>query len=230
MDNVQEKSFRYKGSIDDIKRESGIVTIAISKFDVEDYAGDIVRKGAFAKSFADMSRIKHCVDHYQDLDHVVGTPRKGWETDEYAMVESALILGTTKGHDIFEYYKHCADEGRAVEHSYCYRTLQRNHNSDIAGEDIAELELRREYSTVLAGCNPFTPAIDVKGLITIDQVIDYQNNLINLLRKCDFTDVGGKKIEGIVDSLKSALAMIEEKQTINPAPKEIIDIMRKSFL
>ena len=111
---MEDKIKSFKGSIDDIKRDQGVVVIAISKFDQEDHAEDIVRKGAFTKSFADMSRIKHCIDHKQDLDHVVGTPRKAWETDEYALVESKLILGKAAGHDIFEYYKHCADEKRDV--------------------------------------------------------------------------------------------------------------------
>ena len=57
---MEDKIKSFKGSIDDIKRDQGVVTIAISKFDQEDRAGDIVRKGAFAKSFEDMSRIKHC--------------------------------------------------------------------------------------------------------------------------------------------------------------------------
>ena len=59
---MEDKIKSFKGSIDDIKRDQGVVVIAISKFDQEDHAEDIVRKGAFTKSFADMSRIKHCID------------------------------------------------------------------------------------------------------------------------------------------------------------------------
>uniref|UniRef100_UPI004056282B hypothetical protein n=1 Tax=Alistipes sp. TaxID=1872444 RepID=UPI004056282B len=219
----------FKGGIDDINREKGVVTIAISRFDVEDHAGDITRKGAFALSFADMSRIKHCIDHYQDIDHVVGTPRRGWETDEYAIVESALIVNTAKGHDIFEYYKHCAEEGVEVEHSYCYRVTKRNPNTTIAGDDIAELQLLREYSTVIAGCNPFTPLIDLKGVTRIEDLIAYQNKLNELLRKCDFTDAAGKQIEELSAAIKGALAALPAELEQAPTAAEIVGEIRKSI-
>lgn len=227
---MEDRIKSFKGSIDDIKREQGIVTIAISKFDQEDHVGDIVRKGAFAKSFEDMSRIKHCIDHKQDLDHVVGTPRKAWESDEYAFVESKLILGKTAGHDAFEYYKHCADEGRQVEHSYCYRVLRKNHNDNIAGDDIAELQLKYEYSTVFAGCNPFTPALDVKGLKTIDDIIAYQEQLNNLLRKCDFSDEGGRKIECLIKKIEEGLTEAHRQTPYDSVTaKGIIEVLRNSF-
>lgn len=226
MDKVKS----FKGNIDDIKRDQGIVVIAISKFDQEDHAEDIVRKGAFAKSFEDMSRIKHCIDHKQDLDHVVGTPRKAWESDEYALVESRLILGKSSGHDAFEYYKHCADEGRQVEHSYCYRVLKKNHNEAIAGDDIAELQLKYEYSTVFAGCNPFTPALDVKGIHSVDDIISYQNQLNNLLRKCDFTEVGGRKIEALIDTIEKGLSEIRKQVPQDKiSTQNVIQILRNSF-
>ena len=227
---MEDKIKSFKGNIDDIKRDQGVVTIAISKFDQEDRAEDIVRKGAFEKSFEDMSRIKHCIDHKQDLDHVVGTPRKAWESDEYALVESKLILGKTAGHDAFEYYKHCADEGRQVEHSYCYRVLRKNHNETIAGDDIAELQLKYEYSTVFAGCNPSTPALDVKGLHTIDDVTAYQEQLNNLLRKCDFSDGGGRKIEHLIKKIEEGLAEARKQVPNDSTSVEgIIEILRHSF-
>ena len=227
---MEDKVKSFKGNIDDIKRDQGVVVIAISKFDQEDHAEDIVRKGAFAKSFEDMSRIKHCIDHKQDLDHVVGTPQQAWESDEYALVKSKLILGKSAGHDAFEYYKHCADEGRQVEHSYCYRVLKKNHNEAIAGDDIAELQLKYEYSTVFAGCNPFTPALDVKGIHNIDDVISYHNQLNDLLRKCDFTEAGGRKIEALIDAIEKGLSEIRKQAPQDEvSAQSVIQILRNSF-
>lgn len=218
----------FKGGIDDIKRESGVVTIAISSFDVEDYAGDVIRRGAFASSFADMSRLKHCVDHYHDLDHVVGTPIKGWETDQYALVESALILGTSRGHDIFEYYKHCADNGAQVEHSFCFRIVKRNPNTEIKGDDIADLQMVREYSTVIAGCNPFTPLVDLKGITTIQQLTEYQDYLTELLRKCDFTDAGGTQIEALIKSIEGTMRAIPQTHR-EPTPAEVVEALKREL-
>lgn len=216
----------YKSGIDDIKRDQGVVTIAISCFDVEDRAGDVVRKGAFSNSFANMGHIRHVVDHYHDLEHVIGTPRKGWETDQYALVESALMLGTSRGHDMFEMYKHCADEGAQMEHSYCYRVKRRNNNPNVTGDDIADLDLF-EYSTVLAGCNPFTPLIDLKGMTTIDQIVEYQSRLTEMLRKCDFTDAGGRKVEELAELIKSALRIVNERE--KPDAKDVVDVIRGAF-
>ena len=227
---MEDKIKSFKGGIDDIKRDQGVVVIAISKFDQEDHAEDIVRKGSFLRSFEDMSRIKHCIDHKQDLDHVVGTPRKAWESDDYALVESKLILGKAAGHDTFEYYKHCADEGREVEHSYCYRVLKKNRNDSISGDDIAELQLKYEYSTVFAGCNPFTPALDVKGFQTIDDLMTYQETLNNLLRKCDFTNTGGRKIEDLVKKIEEGLTEIRKYTPNNEvSAKNIMEILRHTF-
>lgn len=223
MDKIKS----FKGSVDDIKRDQGVVVIAISKFDQEDSAEDIVRKGAFSTSFSDMSRIKHCTDHRLDIDHVIGTPRKAWETDQYALVESKLILGKAAGHDAFEYYKHFADEGRDVEHSYRYRVLRKNRNDSIAGDDIAELQLKHEYSTVFAGCNPFTPALEVKGMQNIEDILAYQEELTNILRKCDLSDAGGQKIEALISSLKGALAILEKEHP--QSDHAIIKIVKESL-
>ena len=44
--------------------DKGIVTIAISMFNIRDSYDDIVRKGAFTKTFSEGSgRIKHVMDH-----------------------------------------------------------------------------------------------------------------------------------------------------------------------
>lgn len=223
MDQIKS----FKANIDDIKRDQGIVVIAISKFDQEDGAEDIVRKGAFSSSFADMSRIKHCTDHRLDLDHVIGTPRKAWETDQYALVESKLILGKAAGHDAFEYYKHFADENRDVEHSYRYQIMRKNHNTAIAGNDIAELRLKHEYSTVFAGCNPFTPALEVKSMYSIDDIVAYHEELMSILRKCDLSDAGGQKIESLVSGLKKALTELDKQKPDNDS--EIIKIVKETL-
>lgn len=57
--------------------EKGIVTIAVSKFDNTDSVGDVVRKGAFTKTFAEGgNRIKHVIDHQLKAAAVVGLPIK----------------------------------------------------------------------------------------------------------------------------------------------------------
>lgn len=233
MDITKIKSL--EASVEDVKRDEGIVTIAISRFDIADHADDIVRKGAFAKTFAnDIARIKHCIDHVWSMDSIVGTPRKMWETDEYAIVESKLIMGKPIAHDLFETYKHFAEEGRQIEHSYAYTVTRTNPNNSISGEDIAELSMH-EYSTVFRGCNPFTPALDVKGMTHFEQLEGYVDELSRLLRKCDFTDVGGARVETLIKSIENVSAELRARN-VDPSiekfeqmKQDILDTFRKSL-
>lgn len=208
--------------------DTGVVTIAISKFDVEDYAGDIVRKGAFARSFEDLSRLKHCVDHYSDIEHIVGTPVKAWETQEYAIVESRLILGKSLGHDVFELYKHYAANNIAAEHSYRYCVKKAQPNPDIKGRDIVDLQLVHEYSTVFAGCNPQTPLLGLKGVTTIAQVSEQVKLLDAILRDCDLSDAKGQEIEQTIALLKGMAAALGDRAGIID-PAELLAQLRKSF-
>lgn len=173
--------------------ESGIVTIAIAHFDNEDRAGDIIRKGAFRKTFKEqINHVKHQLDHSMSVSDMVGIPVKMYETDQHAVVESALALNTTQGRNVFELYKLAQSIGRSLEHSFRYVTMKRNNNDAIPGEDIAELALRYEYSTVTAGCNPLTPALDIKsaeGRIAMCRSIDA------VLRSGEFTDDVYKALE-----------------------------------
>lgn len=193
MDKV--KSFSSK--IDDIKKE-GIVTIAISKFDVRDSADDIVRKGAFKKTFSEQAdRIKHVINHSWDVTDVIGYPVKMWEGDEYAMVESRLALETQKARDVFALYKHFAEGGKTLEHSYAYKVVKRNANDDISGEDIAELAMR-EYSTVTWGCNKHTPLLGLKS----DRMTALVEELNDILKSCNISDAAGRRIEQLVKELQ----------------------------
>lgn len=180
--------------------ESGIVTIAIAHFDNEDRAGDIIRKGAFRKTFKEqIDHVKHQLDHSMSVNDMVGIPVKMYETDEHAVVESALALNTTQGRNVFELYKLAQSVGRSLEHSFRYITMKRNNNDAIPGEDIAELALRYEYSTVLAGCNPLTPALDIKsaeGRMAMSRALD------TVLRHGSFTDEVYKALEKYQTELK----------------------------
>lgn len=195
--NTKIKSFATQ--VKDLNEAQGIVTIAIAHFNNEDRAGDIIRKGAFRKTMKEqIDHIKHQLDHSMSVNDMVGVPVKMYETEDYAVVESALALNTTQGRNVFELYKLAQQVGRSLEHSFRYITMKRNNNNDIPGEDIAELALRYEYSTVLAGCNPHTPLLDIKsvaGRAKMIQSLDY------VLKAGAFEDTIYKALEQYRDSL-----------------------------
>jgi len=105
--------------------EKGIVTIAISRFDNEDMGGDIVRKGAFVRTFKEGGdRIKHYMDHQLKQMANVGLPVKMYETSTHAVVESALNLEKEISRDLFSDYKFFKEHGKTLEHSYGYETIK----------------------------------------------------------------------------------------------------------
>lgn len=190
--------------------EQGIVTIAISKFDVRDSYDDIVRKGAFTKTFKEGGhRIKHVMDHQLRQMAVVGLPLKMYENDTYAIVESRLNLEKQISRDLFSDYKFFKENGKTLEHSYMYETIKRNDNKEIKGEEITELKMY-EYSTVALGANEHTPLMDIKSLGFEDV-----QKLEEFLRKNDVTNNKGKQIENIIAQIK---ALIEPQDTQQDEP------------
>ncbi len=184
--------------------EKGIVTIAISRFDNEDMGGDIVRKGAFVRTFKEGGdRIKHYMDHQLKQMANVGLPVKMYETSTHAVVESALNLEKEISRDLFSDYKFFKEHGKTLEHSYGYETIKGKARG--RGEEIFELKMY-EYSTVGLGMNPETPLLDLKSF---DQCA-----LEEYLRKFDVSNKRGKEIEFIIQKIK------ELQGTHNPEEPE----------
>ena len=206
------KSKSLKSEVVDIA-DQGIVTIAISKFGNRDSYDDIVRKGAFAKTFQEGSgRIKHVMDHQLRQMAVVGLPLKMYETDTHAVVESKLNLEKQIARDLFSDYKFFKEHGKTLEHSYMYDTVKTNVNRDIKGEDIAELRMY-EYSTVALGANSETPLLDIKSWAISDIVL-----LEEYLRKYDVSSTKGKRIEEIIALIKK----LQEPDTTPAEPETLV--------
>lgn len=185
--------------IKDVNQGSGIVTIAISSFNNRDSYDDIVRKGAFLKTFSERGkRQNHFLDHDLSIRSLVGVPLKMYETNEHAVIESKLNLDKENAKNLFSDYKFFAENNRTLEHSFMYETVKTNKNNEIKGEDIAEVKMY-EYSTVALGANEKTPLLDLKSFKDLPSLI-YE--LENRLRKCNYTDERGKHIEKIINILK----------------------------
>jgi HK97 family phage prohead protease len=201
------KNKSYKAEIMDVA-EKGIVTIAISRFGVEDMGQDVVHKGAFTKTFKEGGdRIKHYLDHTIKQGMTVGLPTKMYESEKYAIVESALNLEKSISRDLFSDYKFFKEHGKSLEHSFGYETIKGNPRKDY-GEDIFELKLY-EYSTVGIAMNPDTPLLDMKSAdgFTVEQLESY-------LRKFDVSNQRGKEIESIIKAIK------ELKEPVNTTSKD----------
>jgi HK97 family phage prohead protease len=198
-----------KSEVVDVVEDKGIVTIAISKFDNRDSYDDIVRKGAFTKTFKESgNRIKHVLDHNLRTTAIVGLPIKMYETDTHAIVESKLNLEKQIARDLFSDYKFFQENGRTLEHSFMYDTIKKNENKTIKGEDIAELKMY-EYSTVALGANPETPLLGIKSIDELPLLEEY-------LKKYDVSNKRGKEIEDIIAKIKALSEPLSTQDTDEP--------------
>jgi uncharacterized protein len=201
----------YKNEIVDVA-EKGIVTIAISRFDNEDAGGDIMRKGAFERTFREgKDRIKHYIDHVMKQEKNVGLPVKMYETNTHAVVESALNLEKEISRDLFADYKFFQEHGKTLEHSIGYETIN-GKSRKSKGEEIFELKLY-EYSTVSYAMNEETPLLDLKS---VDNILQYATQLEQYLHKYDVSKTKGAQIEHIIKLLKGITHDSPEPVTHNP--------------
>lgn len=212
----------YKSDIMDVA-EKGIVTIAISSFDNVDYGGDIVRKGAFTKTFSEGgNRIKHVLDHSLKSTAVVGLPVKMYETDKHAVVESKINLDKEIGRDLFSDYKFFQSNGKSLEHSFGYLTTKAG-STKLKGEEILELKMF-EYSTVAIGMNPDTPVLGIKSWSEEDIPL-----LEEYLRKYDVSNQKGKQIESIIlqiKELKEPGKTTPDDEPVIPLTKQLNEILK----
>jgi HK97 family phage prohead protease len=201
----------YKNEIVDVA-DKGIVTIAISRFDNEDAGEDIVRKGAFERTFREgKDRIKHYIDHVMKQEKNVGLPIKMYETSTHAVVESALNLEKEISRDLFADYKFYKEHGKSLEHSFGYETIKGKARSK-RGEEIFELKMY-EYSTVGYAMNPETPLLGIKSF---DEIFKEAEMLEQYLRKYDVSKTKGEQIEQIIKIIKGLTHDAPESVTHNP--------------
>jgi hypothetical protein len=189
------KTKAYKAEVLDVA-DKGIVTIAISRFEVPDAVGDIAHKGAFTKTFKEGgNRIKHLLDHQLKYTGVVGLPVKMYENDTHAVVESALNMEKQVSRDLFSDYKFFQSHSKTLEHSYGYQTIKGRDIVKGKSEHIDELKMF-EYSTVMMGMHPDTPLLGLKaGDVDVELLETY-------LRKFDVSNKRAKEIENIIKAIK----------------------------
>lgn len=156
--NYMSFLLKDSGQIADVSALDGIVVLYASGFGNKDAHGDIIAKGAYAKSIkergpAGTNRIKHLNMHW--WDEMLGVPLELIE-DEKGLRVVSKIAKTRLGLDALILYK----EGVITEHSVGIDVLKRDEQDEAI---ILETRLW-EYSAVTWGANPLTPTVEVKQL------------------------------------------------------------------
>ena len=192
----QYKAGLVGASIKDVDGKRGIVTGYFSKFDNVDSDGDIIKRGAFAKTILEngpkskQPRIKHLQNHNtsQPLGLLLNL-----NEDVNGLAYESQIGSHNLGQDFIK----MVESGLITEHSIGFQTLKRNQlqsyeqymaNQKGGWYEITEVKLWEGSSLTAWGANELTPLTGLKGVAEIESIVEKQNQIEKFCRNTDATD------------------------------------------
>lgn len=228
--------FLYKNrvvpaSIKDVDGKKGIVTGYFASFDNVDADGDIIRKGAFAKSIIEWGpkstqpRIKHLLNH--NSSQPLGKITDLSEDTNGLLYESQI--GT---HSLGEDFVKMVESNLITEHSIGYMTMKRNQlqsyedynkNSALGWYELTDLKLYEGSSLTAWGANQNTPLTGLKSDKREEAVQALSNRLTNLEKFCHNSTASDETIELLLIECKQLTQLIientEQSKIDTPQPK-----------
>ena len=193
--------YQYKNGllgavIKDVDGKQGIVTGYFSKFDNVDADGDIIVKGAFAKTIMEngpqsqQPRIKHLMNH--NTSQPLGSLTMLAE-DNSGLAYESVIGKHALGVDFIK----MVESGLITEHSIGFKTIKKNQiqgwedynkNPTKGRQQLTELKLWEGSSLTAWGANPMTPITGVKGTTDFKGLVDRQAQIEKFCRSTDASD------------------------------------------
>jgi HK97 family phage prohead protease len=172
------------GTVKDVDPKSRMVTGYFSSFDIKDSDGDIIRKGAYAKTILENGpgsknfRIKHLVDHDKtDPASILRVLKE----DDFGLYYEGWVGTHTQAEDFLK----MAQEGYITEHSVHIIPVKQQTNPSAKANDITETKLKEGSSLRAWGANEFTPFM---GLKSAEDVVAMFNRIQKSLKTSDFSD------------------------------------------
>jgi len=189
--------------VKDIDAKQGIVSGYFSAFGMPDSDGDIIKKGAYAKTIQERGpkssqpRIKHLLDH--DTTKAIGVIQELTE-DDYGLFYVSKLGTHTLGKDALLMY----EEGIITEHSVGFKTVKEQKSGEY--NEMTELMLWEGSGLQCWGANPNTPVAGVKSLVkdSPDKVFDRLDKLTKAL-KSGYTDDTIQLFEIEIQQIKQAI-------------------------
>lgn len=211
------KVYEYKSShseVKDVDVKQGIVSGYFSHFNSKDSDGDIIQKGAFAKSIkewgpeAEKPRVKHLLNHNPGQPLGVITQLKEDDTGLY--YESKI--GT---HILGKDFLKMVDSGLISEHSIGFKTIEEKKQEDH--NLLINLKLWEGSSLTAWGANYNTPIIGVKSAKGFDIVGEKVLLMEKFIKNSDASD---ETIQLMDLQLKQLQQYIFDLQSTTPAVNE----------
>lgn len=202
------------GGFEDVDTTGRIVTGLFAAFGSKDSDGDIIQKGAFAKTIAERGpngtgSIRHLLDH--DKTKAVGKILALDEKEDGLHFRSQIGLHTL-GLD----YMHMCSGGLIDSHSIGYMTIK-EHKSDSSTNVLSEIKLFEGSGIQFLAANPNTP---ITGFKSFEDLFVLAKKLDNALQGYGFqyTDETYIVMEA---RLKNLVATISEILTKNSTIEDI---------
>jgi hypothetical protein len=210
------KSFSDGATFKDADVKQGIVTGYFSKFDNVDSDGDVIRKGAFAKTISEnFSRIKHLMNH--NVSQPLGKI-SFLKEDNYGLAYESQIGKHSLGVDFIK----MVESGLITEHSIGFITIKRNQLQDFDGYmknptggwyELTELMLMEGSSLTGWGANALTPLTGMKSEVDVDRIYEHQKAVEKFCKNTDATD---ETIEMLLLHSKQLSQYIIDLKAIQP--------------
>jgi len=192
--------YSYKSlgqSFKDIDIKQGIVTGYFAAFDNIDADGDVIRKGAFAKTINEnFARIKHLLNH--DPKKAVAKIQVLKE-DATGLFYESLAGKHADGKDFLL----MAESGIITEHSIGFKAINQKKQKDF--NEIKEVQLWEGSSLTHWGANGKTPIVSVKGKSKEEDLDAYIERAKALEKFCRNSEATDETIQ---------LLLLEQKQLI----------------
>ena len=189
-------------SVKDVDTAGRRVKVMLSKFNNIDSDGDIITRGAFAKSIKErgpdsQSNRKIKFLRYHDFEHAIGVFKQLEESAD-GLIAYADLGRSTKGNDAFLDYQ----DGIITEHSIGFQTINDKIEVREDGTQYLKEVILWEGSAVTFGANSETPLFTVSkgnGTEYLEKLNQKMNGLTNALKNGKGTD---ERLEAIEMNLR----------------------------
>jgi len=195
--------------ITDVDVKKGIVTGYFSSFDNMDSDGDVIRKGAFAKTINEnFQRVRHLLDH--DATKSVGKILTLQEDVKGLYYESKAGRHTL-GRDFLL----MVEDGLISEHSIGFVTIKQKKQGHY--NEISEVKLYEGSSLQGWGANEMTP---ITGMKSYENISFMMENIMRAIKGGKYTDETFAKLELQFLQLQKELQALKELSVDTPEPSE----------
>lgn len=206
-----------QGFVKDVDVSSGIVCGYFANFGTKDSDGDIIVKGAFAKTIREngpegSQLIKHLLDH--DKFKVIGKITDLKE-DSTGLYYESKAGRHTLGRDFLL----MAEDGLINQHSFGYRVIKEARKSD--GNYLHELAMKEGSSIQFLGANSQTPLVGIKSE---EDLIDAIQLFTKAFRDGKYSDETFVQLEQHINELNKSLIEVKPRfsTSMDNEPMELI--------